>query len=165
MSIAEENARLRAQIEALERKVAHAIRQPSNAERDLISATHARADSVARLYGTTASQIVPGEDSLQYRRRLLAPFAKHSERHRTTRTESIPADLIGVVEEQIYNDAATAALDSASHTPGALVPIQERDTAGRLVTRFVGDIATAFAPFMTPGKPARIVRNPPSDRW
>ena len=46
--------------------------------------------------------------------------------------------------------------DPANYPPGKLVPIQEIDSSGRTITRYVGDPAVWLAPFMRGGYSGRI---------
>ena len=55
-------------------------------------------------------------------------------------------------------DAEFAKMQAKFADSGRLYQVQHRDVAGRLITRFVGDIGAAFGPFMTGGQVSRIDR-------
>jgi hypothetical protein len=137
MSIESENARLRAELAELQRRVG-AIRQPpSHEEANAKSAAFARADSVARLFGDKASAPLPTESAMAYRKRLVHRFKHHSPRFANESFDQPLSDAsMGLVEDIIYSDAAGVAKDTSD---GKLVSIQERDVAGRLITKYMGD--------------------------
>jgi len=159
MSESLEINRLRSQIAALGRKLDTPM--PA-AERDALAVAQARADSVEAKFGTTALPPVPGETSIQYRKRMLAHFQKHSPAYRNMRAEMVDATMLDAVESQVYADAAAHATDPANYKPGELRAIQERDAAGRLVTKWVGDWHAAFGAFCSGGQVGKI--NDPRDR-
>jgi hypothetical protein len=157
-----ENDRLRAQVRAMEARVAELHRPQSDAERDALAAAQSRADSVARMFGTTASAPVPGETSIAYRKRLLAPLMRHT-RFKGASLERVDASALAPIEEIAYQDAVVTAKGPEAHAPGSLIPIVTREN-GRDVTRFTGDIMSWMAPFMLPGQVGRILRDPSGDR-
>jgi len=144
--------RLRNQIAALERKVSAPMPESERAE---IAAAMSRADAVERAWGRNDAAVlaaVPGESALDYRRRLLRQYQQYSPRWKGARVEAMGYDAIGNVEQDVYKDAATAAQDPRNFKPGELRAIQERDAAGRLVTKWVGDSMSWRAPFMSGGQ-------------
>ncbi|NDU92426.1 MAG: NUDIX hydrolase, partial [Ferrovum sp.] len=72
--------------------------------------------------------------------------------------DAIEGPTFDLVEKTIYADAHTAALNPAEATTGRLIPMVERDSAGRQITRFAGDIKAFMAPFMAPGQTVAIRR-------
>lgn len=126
-------------------------------ERDALARAQARADGVAGLFGRRASAPIPGETSLDYRRRLANEFKQHSPKFREKSLASVDHDWLGMAEEQIYNDAAAAARSSDRAGAGMLIPIQERDEAGRTITRWTGDNMAWMQVFMSPGRVGKIL--------
>jgi hypothetical protein len=154
-----ENASLRSRIQSAEYHLSRLTREQSMDERDEIARAYARADSVARLYGTTASQAVPGESAVSYRKRLLSHFQKHSDTFGSARLDSIDAATLKPIEEKILQEAAAKAKNPNAHAPGTLIPVTTFED-GRHVTRFHGDIMAWMAPFMTAGAVGTLNRNP-----
>jgi hypothetical protein len=116
------------------------------------------------MFGDRASPPLAGERPIDYRRRLAARFQKHSERFKETRFDTMDPNTLGVMEDLIYADAVAAAkAPGGASTPGQLIPIQERDSAGRMITRFVGDIGAFMAPFTSPGATVRVNTTPPKE--
>src|SRR5690349_3320269 len=108
MTPAEENRYLKAQLADLEHRISSLQRSPSVEERDEIAEATARCDSVARLYGTTASAPVPGETPLAYRRRLAAHYQRYSKTFASARLDSLDANTFAPVEATIFAEAASA---------------------------------------------------------
>lgn len=160
-SMERENAELRRQIADLQRRLGPMPEQ----ERNEIAAAQARADAVAAKFGMPgATQPVPGETGIQFRKRLLAGFQKHSPAYRQANIQQIsdPA-VLSAAEEIVYNDAARAALDPASYRPGELHAIGERDPSGRMVTRYVGDNMAWMQFFCLPSRVGKFVEPPRRD--
>jgi len=155
-----ETTRLRGELSRLEQQLAQLTREPTGREMDEISAAKQRADEVARLYGTTASNHVPGETPVAYRKRLLEQFRPHSPSFASASLDALHPSMLDTVEKQILEEARAKAVDPASHPPGKLTPVQEFDSAGRLCTKFYGDSAAWMAPFMTKPVLCNIVRSP-----
>ena len=153
------NARayMQAQVRHLTEQVTALRRPVPPAERDDLARTQARADGVAGLFGERALAPMPGEGGLAYRKRVLAGFQKHSPRFARADLARLDAATLAPIEDMILADATTAAHDPARAAPGRLIPITTRE-GGRDVTRFIGDIATTFAPFMAGAVVTRIPR-------
>lgn len=134
-----ERQQLRSQLDYMQNKLAELTRPRPAEERNQLAAAQSRADSVARLFGSTAPQPVPGETPLRYRQRLLGNFQKHSPKLAKADMARVDADALGAVEDIIYADAAAASRDPASFRPGEMRAVTERDPAGREITRWVGD--------------------------
>jgi hypothetical protein len=164
MTPAEENRYLRNQLADLQHRLSSVQRSTSAEERNEIAAATARCDAVARLYGTTASAPVPGETPLAYRRRLAAHYQRYSKTFAQARLDALDAATFEPVESTIFAEAAEAARDPASYGPGELVAVQERDSAGRLVTKYYGDPLSWMAAFMgSGGVVGNVNRNAASD--
>ena len=64
-----------------------------------------------------------------------------------------PREVIELTGPKIEREFSLKAKDS-----GQLFPIEEKDHAGRDVTRYYGDIKEAFKPFLEPTIPCRIAK-------
>lgn len=126
-------------------------------ERDGLARAQSRADGVAGLFGKRASGPTPGETALEYRRRLAGEFKQHSTRFKDKSLASLDADMLGMVEEQIYADAASTARSPERAGVGVLIPIREQDEAGRTITRWTGDNMAWMSMFMSPGRVGKII--------
>ena len=152
--------RLRGQIDNLEMQLENYRREVSGSERTALEAAQTRADAVAALFGESVSGPIQGEDVLTYRKRLAMGFQKHSPQLKNSRLlKALDAGSFALCEEQIYNDAVAAA-HTAPMQPGVLKAVESRDHAGRLITRYVGDIGAFLQPFTLDGVAGRINRNP-----
>jgi hypothetical protein len=145
-----EIAHLRRELEYTRQRVSELTREQTPAERNQIAAAMARADSVARLFGETASAPIPGEREMDYRRRLLETYKRHSSRFANTDLSRLDSSAVAPIEDHVYSDAEAAARTGAGIPAGTLVPVVER-VNGRDVTRYVGDPAAWMSPFMTEG--------------
>lgn len=125
-------------------------------DRNALASAQSRADGVAGLFGTRASPPIPGEAPIEYRRRLANDFKKHSARYKDKNLGSLDGDMLGLVEEQIYADAASAARSDSRATAGALIPIREPDETGRMITRWTGDSMAWRQVFMSGAQVGRI---------
>jgi len=147
-------------IAALEAKIKHLTTEVPADERNALALAQSRADAVAAMFGDRASAPIPGERPLDYRKRLLGRFQKHSDRFKSSRLDSLDEALLGPIEDLVYADAVQAAKSpDVGSAPGLLIPITTRE-GGRDVTRFNGDILGFMAPFMTGATVGRINRNP-----
>jgi hypothetical protein len=152
--------RLLGRINALELQLERYKREQSGAECIALSAAQARADSVAAMFGESASPPIAGESPLDYRKRLATGFQKHSPQLQDSRLlKAMDAGSFALCEERIYNDAAASA-HSAPPQAGMLKAIESRDAAGRLVTKFVGDIGCFLQPFSSSGASVQLNRKP-----
>ncbi|OZA85979.1 MAG: hypothetical protein B7X56_05405 [Burkholderiales bacterium 34-67-9] len=137
----------------------HGVIQPMSAsDRDELAKAQARADSLARMLGDEVTAALGGEKPIAYRKRLAARFQKHSPSVKTVKLDSLDAESFAVIEERIYADAMQAALNPNDGTAGRLIPQVYRDSSGREITKFHGDIGAWMAPFMSPGLSAVINR-------
>lgn len=111
----------------------------SDEDRDLISQTQARCDSVASLFGESAPRPLQGEQPSDYRRRAAKSFQKHSARWKDIKLAGLSDEVFSVAEGDIYHDSQKAA-----HAPipagefNQLREVKSRDDAGRVVSRFIG---------------------------
>jgi hypothetical protein len=159
MSIETENEQLRAQLAELKRKVDTLRRPASYAEKDAIAAAQLRADSIAQLFGTRAAPPLTGENPMRYRARLLNRFKQHSPRFQDEHFDHYSEAAMGVAEDVIFADASRAARGDLNN--GGLVPVESRDAAGRLITKFAGDPLSWMTAFMGNGARGFINRPTP----
>lgn len=159
--VSQENAELRLRLARVEGLLKGITNETPATERDALAAAQNRADSVAAMFGDRPPAPIPGETSLDYRRRLLKRFAPHSPRFKDSRFDGLDPSILTTVEDQVYADASNSARNVARSTPGRLIPFEERDRAGRVITRFHGDIGAFLAPFVPQNATVgRINRNP-----
>lgn len=149
-----------ARTNALEKRVANVRREQSGEEAAALTAAQNRADSVLAQLGGRASPPIAGETPLEYRRRMLRDIAQYTPQFKNSRFGSLDAGMVEVIEPRVYADAANAAYAAADATPGVLIPFEERDVSGRVITKFHGDIAAFLAPFTLSGQSGRINRFP-----
>jgi hypothetical protein len=114
-----------------------------------------RADAVATLHGVSAPPPILGESAIAYRRRLLSKFQGFSPTFGKANVNFVDAPTLALLEDRIYADAAQARHDA---TPGELRAVESRDAAGRLITRFHGDVGAFLAPFVSHGQRVKINR-------
>lgn len=153
------DAVLSARIREMEAQLAALARPRSHDDLNALAAAQSRADSVAQLFGEHADAPFANESPLSYRRRILGKFQKHSSRFADVRVDRLDGAVLDEIERGIYADAQAAASSPSVMAPGVLIPQVSTDEAGRKITRFHGDIKTAFAPFMTNGQTLRLNTN------
>ncbi len=156
-----ENRAMEAQIEEMQAKMGHLYKEPSFEDRNALSETRGRADSLYQaLTGLPASQPLPGEAPIAYRKRMADGLRKFSPKFKEERLDSLSGPSFDVVETQIYQDAQ-AALKLPEFIPANELRSVTYQDHGREITEYVGDSQAAWAPFMGVGakinirKPAR----------
>ena len=154
-SIKRENQALKARLDEMEAR----LRPLSHADRDQLSAAQARADGVMQLFGKQANAPLAGETPISYRKRLADSLKKHSSDLKDVRMDSLDGRAFDLVEERIYADARSAALNPAEAPMGRLIPQVRRDSAGREITSFTGDPMAWMQHFMSGGNVVRINRS------
>jgi hypothetical protein len=159
-----ENQELRVRIANAEAAVWRLSRGVAGDERDALAAAQARADSVACHFGERVSAPTPGETSLSYRRRILRPFLQHSPQFKEAAIDIADDATLGLIENRIFVDATNAARTAAEARPGVLTAFQERDGAGRLITKFSGDMMAWLSPFVADGARCSIISSRPERR-
>ena len=155
---AKEAAELRAQIQAMNAKIESLNKPLSSADRDALSRAQARADGVAQMFGEEVAAPLNGESPIAYRKRLADKLKKHSRELKDVRMDSMDEASFAVLENKIYADAQAAALSPTAARAGQLIPIVRRDSAGRQVTTFQGDIDAWMKHFKAPGMGVKIDR-------
>lgn len=156
-----ENAELRKRLARLEGAFTDLTRETPAEERDALATAQARADAVACMFGERVPAPIPGQTSLAYRRQLIGRFLKHSPQFKDARVDAADSATLGLIENQVYADAQTAARDVASGKAGILFPVVTHEH-GREITRYQGDNMAFLAGcgFYGPGATGVFVRNP-----
>lgn len=139
---------LKAKYAKLESMVKGIVAETPGEDRDRLAAAQARADAVCAMFGDRAPSPIPGEAVLDYRKRLLKRLAPHSSPFKNSRFEFLDDAQVTMTEDRVYADAANSARSVNDARPGVLVPFEERDRAGRTITKFAGDIGAFLAPFV-----------------
>ncbi len=156
--LARENAELRAQIQRMDGTLSTLTKPLSAEDRDALATAQMRADSVMQMFGQNATAPLHGESPIDYRRRLASKLASHSPDMKGVKLDALDGAAFKLVEDRIYADAQTAAMNPAAAPTGRLIPIVSRDEAGRQITRFTGDIASWMQHFTAPGVVCKLNR-------
>ncbi|CAG9225869.1 NUDIX hydrolase [Burkholderia vietnamiensis] len=156
--LARENAELRAQIKRMDGTLSTLTKPLSAEDRDALATAQMRADSVMQMFGQNATAPLHGESPIDYRRRLASKLASHSPDMKGVKLDALDGAAFKLVEDRIYADAQTAAMNPAAAPAGRLIPIVSRDEAGRQITRFTGDIASWMQHFTAPGVVCKLHR-------
>lgn len=156
--LARENAELRAQIQRMDGTLSTLTKPLSAEDRDALATAQMRADSVMQMFGQNATAPLHGESPIDYRRRLASKLASHSPDMKGVKLDALDGAAFKLVEDRIYADAQTAAMNPAAAPAGRLIPIVSRDEAGRQITRFTGDIASWMQHFTAPGVVCKLNR-------
>ena len=102
----------------------------------------AKADSVLAAFGKSASRPLQGEGLMAYRKRLLRGLQAYSDSYKEINLASIKdVALLGLAEKQIFADALVAAKSPLVYAADQLVEINEKDRAGRTITKFKGSMS------------------------
>jgi hypothetical protein len=142
-----------ARVAALEREL-QSIRDTERDPRPYEVAQR-RADAVAALHADRAPDPILGESPLDYRKRLLRRFQGFSPGFEKTNFFAADAASLDVLESKIYRDAEQAAYRPDAQ-PGVLRAVESRDAAGRLITKYVGDVGEFIAPFVQDGTVVKL---------
>lgn len=146
-SLARENRELKGRLEAMEAKVMGLYKEPSFEDRNALAEVRARADSVYQaVTGRPASEPLPGESPIAYRKRMADGLRKFSTKFKDERVDSLSGSAFDIVEKQIYADAQVAAKRPDVLPRGQLRAIHRNDS-GHQVTEYIGDAKAAWAPF------------------
>jgi hypothetical protein len=148
MSLAEDFAlakQLREKLRSLEESISRrANRSPVTVEDERrMTEMQSRADASYIAAGRRAPPALPLERPEEYRRRLADGVKTYSPRWREANLESINDDALGVIETQIYADAASNG-KTAGLRPTEIRPIENRSPAGHTETTFVGGENASF---------------------
>lgn len=154
-----ENEDLKRQLADMQAKVDSLLKPRSHDDSNALSQAQSRADSLAQMFGDKVPAPLAGETPIAYRKRLASRFQKHSATLKTEDISRLDGQSFALVEDKIYADAQAAALSPANLPEGRVIAQTTIDAAGRHITRYVGDIKAAFAPFMAKAQVIRINRN------
>jgi len=122
-----------------------------NDDREAFGPAQARADAVYLAHGKQAPAPMVAEKALDYRRRLLAGIQASTKDWKDADFKTIPAGaLFDQLEARVYADAAAAARDPSTATPGRLRPVVQRTPAGHTITEYVGDWRDGSAGLIQP---------------
>ena len=111
----------------------------------------AKCDSVLAAFGKSASRPLQGENLLAYRKRLLRGLQAYSDAFKDINLASIQdANLLNLAEKQIFADALSAAKSPTMFAADQLVEINEKDRAGRTITKFKGAMSAWLDDFKVP---------------
>jgi 8-oxo-dGTP pyrophosphatase MutT (NUDIX family) len=130
-----DNAKLRAQLDALSRRMPRIL---SDADHAQMAEAQATADHVYSAFGDAAPRPLQGESLLAYRRRLAGKMQAHSAAWKGISLGELPAPALAVAERQIYADALTAARTPADLPADQLREVITVDETGRRIKSFVG---------------------------
>jgi 8-oxo-dGTP pyrophosphatase MutT (NUDIX family) len=113
--------------------------QLSDADYAKFADAQARADVVFSAFNDSASRPLQGEGLTAYRKRLANKLKDHSAKWKAVDLSAIADDAaFSIIEDQIYSDAMSAALNPVDLPADELRPIHSRDTTGRQITTFAG---------------------------
>jgi hypothetical protein len=119
--------------------------------RSELAKVQSRADDVFVQFGERAPMPLMGETSIDYRRRLIGQLAKHSDRWKDKRVDSLDEGLFSEIENQVYADAVVRARTPNDIPMGRLRQIGPvRNETGHMVTTFVGNDAHFVRGFTRP---------------
>lgn len=155
---ARENADLKKQLVALQSQVSGLVKPLSATDRDALALAQSRADSVAQMFGDSVTAPLNGENPVAYRKRLAMKFQKHSLEMKDVKLDSLDGAAFDLVENKIYADAQGAALSPAALPAGRLIPIVRKDSAGREITTYAGDMDGWLSTFKAPGAVVKFNR-------
>ena len=111
----------------------------------------AKCDSVLAAFGKSASRPLQGENLLAYRKRLLRGLQAYSDSYKDISLASIKdGNLLALAEKQIFADALNAAKSPSMFAADQLIEINEKDRAGRTITKFKGAMAAWLDDFKVP---------------
>lgn len=146
-AVQRENRELRGKLAALESQVAGLYREPSFEDRNALAEIRARADATYQaVTGRPASEPLPGEAPIAYRKRMADGLRKFSAKFKDQRVDSLTGPAFDLVEGQIYADAQQAAKRPDILPKGQLRSITRNDS-GHVITEYIGDAEAAWAPF------------------
>ena len=142
-----ENRELKAKLAALETQIGALYKEPSFEDRNALAEIRSRADATYQaVTGRPASEPLPGEAPIAYRKRMADGLRKFSAKFKDQRVDALSGPSFDLVEGQIYADAQQAAKRPDILPAGHLRGITRNDS-GHVVTEYIGDAEAAWAPF------------------
>lgn len=130
-----------AQVEAALKDTNAKIVPISDDDHALLADAWSRVDEVYSAFGQGTPRAMPGESSIQYRRRTIRDLQKHSPTWKDVdlKSQAFADDAaFGIVEKQVLAEAAKFARSPATAKPGELRPIT-RKMDGHTVIEYVGE--------------------------
>jgi len=110
----------------------------SNEERAKRADAQARCDAVARWWDEQAPPPLAGEATLDYRRRLLKPYQRHSETFKDVDLGGLDPRAFNAAETVIYNDAIQASQKRPEIATG-LYARQRKTDVNHTIIEYFGD--------------------------
>lgn len=156
---AEEKAKADAMEAEEEKAKADAAEQEKNVMADEadLTAAQVKADSAYTACGKKAPSPFSGENSLAYRKRVLAGLQKYSEQHKDLNIKVIAdAAVLSMVEKEIFADAQASIAREIANKPGQLIQTVRHDDAGRPIKEYKGDMDVWLNSVKYPGQ--KLVR-------
>ena len=137
---------LQARLDALEGRLPTEV---ADNEREAQADAQAKADAVYQAFGERAPAPLRGEQTLNYRRRLVKPHQAHSAVWKDVDLATLPETALRVAEHQIRADAMVA-----SRSPivpgGGLREVIRKGVGNREITEFYGSPAAWLNDFKMP---------------
>lgn len=129
----------------------------ADAEDGKFADAQAKADSVLAAFGKSASRPLQGENLMSYRKRLLRGLQAFSDDYKGVDLKVINDDaLLSLAERKVYADAAAHARAPGIAGDG-LIETQERDRAGRTISKFRGSMESWLGAFKVPAQSGSFV--------
>lgn len=142
------NRELQSKITEIQSRIDRVYTEPSFEDLNAIAEARARADSVYQgLTGHPASQPLPGELPIAYRKRLADGLRKFSSKFKDTGVDRLDGAVFEHVESQIYSDAQEA-MRSPEAVPKGQIRSITRNDGGHTITEYMGNPADVWGPFM-----------------
>jgi hypothetical protein len=111
----------------------------------------AKADSVLSSFGKSASRPLKGEGLMSYRKRLLRGLQAYSDSYKSVNLAGIKdVQILNIAEKTIFADALMAARSPSMFGSDQLIEINEKDRAGRTITKFKGAMEAWLGDFKVP---------------
>ena len=126
-------AEMQARIDALTKPI-------SPEDRDALAKAQARADSVFQMFGESALAPLAAETPIAYRQRLASKLQKHSAASADIKLDALTEKAFVQIEDRIYADAQARAMSPEIAVAGRLIPHVRKDSAGREITTYTGDM-------------------------
>ena len=138
-------------------------KQRSSDEYDALAAAQFKAEKHYSAFGDSLAKCRPmdGESVLAYRKRMAKGLQKHSAKWGKVNIAAADASLLDIIEEGIYADSMSAAMQPVTSDGGFPRAIVTNE-GGRTRTEYVGGTPlSVFAPFrMTPRQLAAVREHP-----
>lgn len=128
---------------------------PSREDEEAMVEAQSRCDRVAQLHGDNAPRPMQGESPLNYRKRLVKPFLKHSDAWKDANVAVMDAQTFSVCEAQVFEAAKAAARSPKDLGPMELRQVVRTDEhTGHRIREFFGDTEACWGMFRSPVRKA-----------